>query len=416
MNILQSQDPELWQTIHDEAIRQQEGLEMIASENYTSPAVMEAVGSVLTNKYAEGYPGRRYYGGCEHVDVMENIARDRAKELFSAEFANVQPSSGSQANQAVYLTAVEPGDTIMGLSLAHGGHLTHGMHLNLSGKLYNFVHYGVDKDTHRFDFDVIAKMAREHKPKMIVAGASAYPREIEHGKFREIADEVGALLFVDMAHYAGLVAAKEHDDPVKVADFVTTTVHKTLRGPRGGLILCKKKYAKKINSSVFPGMQGGPLMHVVAGKAVCFGEALKPEFKAYAQQVKANAKTLAETLMAGGLNLVSGGTDNHLMLVDVTTKGIGGTLAEDTLGACGITANKNMIPFDERKPMDPSGIRLGTPALTTRGMGADQMKEIGGWIVESLSSPDDKALLERIQNQVKELCQHYPVPAHGMNV
>ena len=416
MNILQSQDPELWQTIHDEAIRQQEGLEMIASENYTSPAVMEAVGSVLTNKYAEGYPGRRYYGGCEHVDVMENIARDRAKELFNAEFANVQPSSGSQANQSVYLTAVEPGDTIMGLSLAHGGHLTHGMHLNLSGKLYNFVHYGVNKDTHRFDFDEIAKMAREHKPKMIVAGASAYPREIEHGKFREIADEVGALLFVDMAHYAGLVAAKEHDDPVEVADFVTTTVHKTLRGPRGGLVLCKKKYAKKINGSVFPGMQGGPLMHVVAGKAVCFGEALKPEFKTYAKQVKANAKTLAETLLAGGLNLVSGGTDNHLMLVDVTTKGIGGTLAEDTLGTCGITANKNMIPFDERKPMDPSGIRLGTPALTTRGMGADQMKEIGGWIVESLSNPEDKALLERIHNQVKELCQHYPVPAHGMNV
>jgi len=416
MNILQSQDPDIWQTIHDEAIRQQEGLEMIASENYTSPAVMEAVGSVLTNKYAEGYPGRRYYGGCEHVDVMENIARDRAKELFNAEFANVQPSSGSQANQSVYLTAVEPGDTIMGLSLAHGGHLTHGMHLNLSGKLYNFVHYGVDKETHRFNFDEIAKMAREHKPKMIVAGASAYPREIEHGKFREIADEVGALLFVDMAHYAGLVAAKEHDDPVEVADFVTTTVHKTLRGPRGGLILCKKKYAKKINSSVFPGMQGGPLMHVVAGKAVCFGEALKPEFKTYAKQVKANAKALAEALMAGGLNLVSGGTDNHLMLVDVTTKGIGGTLAEDTLGACGITANKNMIPFDERKPMDPSGIRLGTPALTTRGMGADQMKEIGGWIVESLSNPEDKALLEKIHGQVKELCQHYPVPAHGMTV
>ena len=416
MNILQSQDPDIWQTIHDEAIRQQEGLEMIASENYTSPAVMEAVGSVLTNKYAEGYPGRRYYGGCEHVDVMENIARDRAKELFNAEFANVQPSSGSQANQSVYLTAVDPGDTIMGLSLAHGGHLTHGMHLNLSGKLYNFVHYGVDKETHLLNFDEIAKMAREHKPKMIVAGASAYPREIEHGKFREIADEVGALLFVDMAHYAGLVAAKEHDDPVEVADFVTTTVHKTLRGPRGGLVLCKKKYAKKINSSVFPGMQGGPLMHVVAGKAVCFGEALKPEFKTYAKQVKANAKALAETLMAGGLNLVSGGTDNHLMLVDVTTKGIGGTLAEDTLGACGITANKNMIPFDERKPMDPSGIRLGTPALTTRGMGEDQMKEIGGWIVESLSNPEDKALLEKIHGQVKELCQHYPVPAHGMNV
>ena len=416
MNILQSQDPDIWQTIHDEAIRQQDGLEMIASENYTSPAVMQAVGSVLTNKYAEGYPGRRYYGGCEHVDVMENIARDRAKELFNAEFANVQPSSGSQANQSVYLTAVDPGDTIMGLSLAHGGHLTHGMHLNLSGKLYNFVHYGVDKETHLLNFDEIAKMAREHKPKMIVAGASAYPREIEHGKFREIADEVGALLFVDMAHYAGLVAAKEHDDPVEVADFVTTTVHKTLRGPRGGLVLCKKKYAKKINSSVFPGMQGGPLMHVVAGKAVCFGEALKPEFKTYAKQVKANAKALAETLMAGGLNLVSGGTDNHLMLVDVTTKGIGGTLAEDTLGACGITANKNMIPFDERKPMDPSGIRLGTPALTTRGMGEDQMKEIGGWIVESLSNPEDKAMLEKIHGQVKDLCQHYPVPAHGMDV
>jgi glycine hydroxymethyltransferase len=416
MSILQTQDTEIWQTIHDEAIRQQDGLEMIASENYTSPAVMEAVGSVLTNKYAEGYPGRRYYGGCEHVDVTENIARDRAKELFNAEFANVQPSSGSQANQAVYLTAIEPGDTVMGMSLAHGGHLTHGMHLNLSGKLYNFVHYGVDAKTHRFDFDEILKMAREHKPKMIVAGASAYPREIPHGKFREIADEIGALLFVDMAHYAGLVAAKEHDDPVAVADFVTNTTHKTLRGPRGGLILCKKKYAKKINSSVFPGMQGGPLMHVVAGKAVCFGEALKPEFKTYAQNVKANAKVLAETLMAGGLDLVSGGTDNHLMLVDVTTKGIGGTLAEDTLGACGITANKNMIPFDSRKPMDPSGIRLGTPALTTRGMGPDQMKEIGGWIVESLSSSGDKALLEKIHGQVKELCQHFPVPAAGMTV
>jgi glycine hydroxymethyltransferase len=416
MSILQSQDPDIWQTIHDEAIRQQDGLEMIASENYTSPAVMEAVGSVLTNKYAEGYPGRRYYGGCEHVDVMENIGRDRAKELFGAEFANVQPSSGSQANQSVYLTAIDPGDTVMGLSLAHGGHLTHGMHLNLSGKLYNFVHYGVHAETHRFDFDEIARMAREHKPKMIVAGASAYPREIEHGKFREIADEVGALLFVDMAHYAGLVAAKEHDDPVAVADFVTTTTHKTLRGPRGGLVLCKKKYAKKINSAVFPGMQGGPLMHSVAGKAVCFGEALKPEFKTYAQNVKSNAKALAETLMAGGLNLVSGGTDNHLMLVDVTTKGIGGTLAEDTLGACGITANKNMIPFDSRKPMDPSGIRLGTPALTTRGMGADQMKEVGGWIVESLSNPEDSGLLERIRGQVKELCQHFPVPAAGIEV
>lgn len=416
MNILQSQDPEIWQTIHDESVRQQDGLEMIASENYTSPAVMEAVGSVLTNKYAEGYPGRRYYGGCEHVDVMEDIARDRAKELFGAEFANVQPHSGSQANQSVYLTALDVGDTVLGLSLAHGGHLTHGMRLNLSGKLYNFIEYGVNKETHLLDFDQIAALAKEHKPKMIVAGASAYPREIEHGKFKQIADDVGAMLFVDMAHYAGLVAAGEHDDPVKVADFVTTTTHKTLRGPRGGLILSKKKFAKKLNSSVFPGMQGGPLMHVVAGKAVCFAEALDPKFKTYAKNVKANAKVLAETLQSGGLSLVSGGTDNHLMLVDVTGKGIGGTIAEDTLGVCGITVNKNMIPYDERKPMDPSGVRIGTPALTTRGMGADQMKQVGGWIVEALSNSDDQALLTSIRGQVADLCQHFPVPAAGLTV
>ncbi|MFK7769738.1 MAG: serine hydroxymethyltransferase [Mariniblastus sp.] len=416
MNFLQSVDPEIWQTIQDESVRQQDGLEMIASENYTSPAIMDAVGSILTNKYAEGYPGRRYYGGCEHVDVMENIARDRAKELFGAEFANVQPNSGSQANQAVYLSALEVGDTVLGLDLAHGGHLTHGMRLNLSGKLYNFVNYGVKKDTHLIDFDQIAALAREHKPKMIVAGASAYPREIPHGKFREIADEVGAMLFVDMAHYAGLVAGKEHDDPVPVADFVTTTTHKTLRGPRGGLILCKKKYAKKINSSVFPGMQGGPLMHVVAGKAVCFREALQDTFKTYAKEVKANAKALAESLQSGGLTLVSGGTDNHLVLVDVTAKGIGGTIAEDTLGACGITVNKNMIPFDERKPMDPSGVRIGTPALTTRGMGVDQMKQIGEWINQSLSSPDDAELLANIRGQVKDLCQHFPVPAAAVTV
>lgn len=416
MNILQSQDPEIWQTAHDESIRQQDGLEMIASENYTSPAVMEAVGSVLTNKYAEGYPGRRYYGGCEHVDVTENIARDRAKQLFGAEFANVQPHSGSQANQAVYLTALDVGDTVLGLSLAHGGHLTHGMHLNLSGKLYNFIHYGVHRDTHLIDFDQIAALAKEHRPKMIVAGASAYPREIPHSKFKEIADEIGALLFVDMAHYAGLVAGGEHDDPVPVADFVTTTTHKTLRGPRGGLVLCKKKYAKKINSSVFPGMQGGPLMHVIAGKAVCFREALQPTFNTYAKKVKANAKVLAESLQSGGLSLVSGGTDNHLVLVDVTPKGIGGTIAENTLGACGITVNKNMIPYDERKPMDPSGIRIGTPALTTRGMGVDQMKQVGQWIVESLSSPDDLALLDKIRGQVRDLCQHFPVPAAGIAV
>ncbi len=416
MNFLQSQDPEIWQTIHDEAIRQQDGLEMIASENYTSPAVMDAVGSILTNKYAEGYPGRRYYGGCEHVDVMENIARDRAKELFGAEFANVQPHSGSQANQAVYLTALEVGDTVLGLDLAHGGHLTHGMRLNLSGKLYNFVNYHVNKETHLIDFDEIAKLAREHKPKMIVAGASAYPREIPHGRFKEIADEVGAMLFVDMAHYAGLVAAGEHDDPVPVADFVTTTTHKTLRGPRGGLVLCKKKYAKKINSSVFPGMQGGPLMHVIAGKAVCFAEANDAKFKTYAQEVKANAKALAETLQSGGLSLVSGGTDNHLVLVDVTAKGIGGTIAEDTLGTCGITVNKNMIPYDERKPMDPSGVRIGTPALTTRGMGVDQMQQVGTWIVEALSNPDDQDVLANIRGQVSELCEHFPVPAESVTV
>ncbi len=416
MSFLQSNDPEIWQTIQDESVRQQDGLEMIASENYTSPAVMDAVGSILTNKYAEGYPGRRYYGGCEHVDVMENIARDRAKSLFGAEFANVQPNSGSQANQAVYLSALEVGDTVLGLDLAHGGHLTHGMRLNLSGKLYNFINYGVNRDTHLIDFDQIASLAREHKPKMIVAGASAYPREIPHGKFREIADEVGALLFVDMAHYAGLVAGGEHDDPVQVADYVTTTTHKTLRGPRGGLILCKKKYAKKINSSVFPGMQGGPLMHVVAGKAVCFHEAQQATFKTYAKEVKANAKALAESLQSSGLTLVSGGTDNHLVLVDVTAKGIGGTIAEDTLGACGITVNKNMIPFDERKPMDPSGVRIGTPALTTRGMGVDQMKQIGEWINQSLSNPEDTALLDNIRGQVKDLCQHFPVPAAGITV
>jgi glycine hydroxymethyltransferase len=416
MNVLQSQDPEIWQTIHDESVRQQDGLEMIASENYTSPAVMEAIGSILTNKYAEGYPGRRYYGGCEHVDVMENTARNRAKELFGAEFANVQAHSGSQANQSVYLTALDIGDTVLGLDLAHGGHLTHGMHLNLSGKLYNFVHYGVRSDTHLIDFDQIASLAKEHKPKMIVAGASAYPREIPHAKFKEIADEIGALLFVDMAHYAGLVAGGEHDDPVQVADFVTTTTHKTLRGPRGGLVLCKKKFAKKINSSIFPGMQGGPLMHVVAGKAVCFREASQPAFKTYAREVKANAKALADTLLSGGLSLVSGGTDNHLVLVDVTPKGIGGTIAEDTLGACGITVNKNMIPYDERKPMDPSGIRIGTPALTTRGMGVDQMKQVGQWIVESLSNPNDQPFLNNLRGEVSELCQHFPVPAAGVTV
>lgn len=411
MSFLQNQDPAIFNAINDEAERQQDGLEMIASENYTSPAIMECAGSILTNKYAEGYPGRRYYGGCEVVDVIEDLARDRAKELFGAQYANVQPNSGSQANQAVYLSALDVGDTVLGLDLAHGGHLTHGMRLNLSGKLYNFVNYGVTKDTNRIDFDQVARLAKEHKPKMIVAGASAYPREIDHSKFKEIADDVGAILFVDMAHYAGLVAGGVHNSPVPYADFVSTTTHKTLRGPRAGLVLCKKKWAKKLNSSVFPGMQGGPLMHVVAGKAVCFAEALKPDFKQYAQNVVANSKALAEGLLKSDLKLVSGGTDNHLVLVDVTPLGIGGSVAEETLDKCGITINKNMIPYDQRQPMDPSGIRIGTPALTTRGMGTDQMSQIAGWIIESLTNHDDAAKLESIRGAVKEMCEHFPVPA-----
>ena len=411
MNFIEQQDPELWQAIEGEMHRQQDGLEMIASENYTSPAVMQAAGSVLTNKYAEGYPGRRYYGGCEYVDVVEDLARDRAKELFGAEFANVQPHAGSQANMAVYLSQLQPGDTVLGLDLAHGGHLTHGMKLNISGKLYNFVSYGVRQDDHRLDFDQVVAQAREHKPKLIVAGASAYPREIPHGKFAEIAREVGAKLFVDIAHYAGLVAAGLHDNPVPVADFVTTTTHKTLRGPRAGLILCKKEYAKAINSAVFPGIQGGPLMHVIAGKAVCFREAMQPEYKVYAQQIIDNAKALADTLIAGGLRLMSGGTDNHLMLVDVTAIGTTGKVAEAALDRCGITVNMNMIPFDERKPLDPSGIRIGTPALTTRGMREDEMKRIGGWLLEVLKSPDDETLTERIRQEVKQMCQQFLVPA-----
>ncbi len=410
-NFLAASDPEVWSAVADEITRQRQGLELIASENYTSPAVMQAVGSVLTNKYAEGYPGRRYYGGCEHVDVVENLARNRAKELFGAEFANVQPHSGSQANTAIYLAALEPGDTVMGLNLAHGGHLTHGMHLNISGMLYNFVSYGVRRDDHRIDFDEMAKLASEHKPKLIVAGASAYPREIQHARFAEIAADVGAKLMVDMAHYAGLVAAGLHDNPVPVADYVTSTTHKTLRGPRGGLCMAKKKYAKKLNSRVFPGMQGGPLMHVIAGKAVCFGEALKPEFKTYATQVVNNARVLAESLAGGGLSLISGGTDNHLILINVLPLDIGGTMAESVLDACGITINKNMIPYDERKPEDPSGIRIGTPALTSRGMGEDEMRTIARWMLEALRAPQDAAVHERIRGEVQDLCTHFPVPA-----
>jgi len=411
MNWIEQEDPDVWEAIAGEIDRQQHGLEMIASENYTSPAVMQAVGSVLTNKYAEGYPGRRYYGGCEHVDVVENLARDRACQLFGAEHANVQPHSGSQANMAVYLTALEPGDTVLGLDLAHGGHLTHGMKLNISGILYKFISYGVTRDTNRIDFDQVARLAREHLPKMIVAGASAYPREIPHGRFAEIAAECGAKLFVDMAHYAGLVAAGLHDNPVPVADFVTTTTHKTLRGPRAGLTMCKAEYAKAIDRSVFPGLQGGPLMHVIAGKAVCFGEALRPSFKLYAQQIIDNARTLADVLMAGGLKLASGGTDNHLMLADVTSIGLTGRQAEQALGRAGITVNMNMIPFDQRKPLDPSGIRIGTPALTTRGMGTDEMRRIGDWIMQALKSPDEEKVTAGIRRQVAELCEAFPVPS-----
>jgi glycine hydroxymethyltransferase len=411
MNVLQNQDPDVWSAMDLEATRQRDGLELIASENYTSRAIMEAAGSVLTNKYAEGYPGRRYYGGCEHVDVVEEIAIDRAKELFGAQAANVQPHSGSQANMAVYLTCLKPGDTVLGLDLAQGGHLTHGMKLNISGKLYDFHSYGVDKESHRLDFDQIAKLAKEQKPKLIVAGASAYPREIPHDKFAEIANDVGALLMVDMAHYAGLVAAGIHNSPVPVADFVTTTTHKTLRGPRSGLVMCKEEHLKGINRSVFPGTQGGPLMHIVAAKAVCFGEALKPDYKAYGQAVVDNAKALAETLVSLGLPLVSGGTDNHLMLVDVTAAGLGGKKAEAVLDQCGITVNMNMIPFDQRKPMDPSGIRIGTPALTTRGMGTTEMNQIGKWIHQALSNAEDESVLSTIRGNVKGLCQNFPVPA-----
>ena len=410
-NFVAQDDPEVWSAIAAEQTRQQEGLEMIASENFTSAAVMQAVGSVLTNKYAEGYPGHRYYGGCEFVDTVEDLARDRLKALFGAEHVNVQPHSGSQANSAVYLTAIQPGDTVLAFDLAHGGHLTHGMKLNSSGIFYKFVHYGVRRDNQLLDFDQIASLAREHKPKLIIAGASAYPREIPHGRFAEIAREVGAKLMVDMAHYAGLVAAGIHDNPVPVADFVTSTTHKTLRGPRGGIVMCRAENAKALDRSVFPGTQGGPLMHVIAGKAVAFGEALKPEFKRYGQNVVDNARTLAAALASGGVKLVSGGTDNHLMLVDVTPLGIGGKLAEEVLDRCGITCNKNMIPFDERKPMDPSGIRLGTPALTTRGMGTSEMKQIAAWILRVLKSPSDPQLIATTKGDVAELAEQFPVPA-----
>jgi glycine hydroxymethyltransferase len=406
-------DPDVFSAVKAEERRQTDGLELIASENYTSAAVLQAAGTVLTNKYAEGYPGRRYYGGCEYVDVVESLARDRAKKLFGAQHANVQPHAGSQANMAAYMSVLKPGDTILAMDLAHGGHLTHGMHLNFSGQLYNVVHYGVRESDHRIDFDRVSALAKEHKPKLIVAGASAYPREIDHPKFAEIAKSIGAKLMVDMAHYSGLVAGGLHNNPVEVADFVTSTTHKTLRGPRSGLVLCREEHAKDLDKTVFPGLQGGPLMHIIAAKAVCFGEALQPSFRDYARQIVANAKTLAETLMSGGIRLASGGTDNHLMLCDVTSIGLSGKIGEQALDRAGITVNKNMIPFDQRKPLDPSGIRIGTAALTTRGMKQDEMKKVGAWILRVLKAPEDAGTGEKVRGEIADFARAYPVPGIG---
>jgi glycine hydroxymethyltransferase len=413
MNILKIADPEVWQAIEGERRRQQEGLELIASENYASPAVLAAQGSVLTNKYAEGLPGKRYYGGCEYVDQVEQLARDRLLRLFRAERANVQPHSGAQANMAVYYACLEPGDTLLAMDLAHGGHLTHGMKLNFSGRFYRVISYGVRPDTEQIDFDQVARLAREHRPRLVVAGASAYPREIDFARFAEICQEVGAWLLVDMAHIAGLVAAEQHASPVPFADFVTSTTHKTLRGPRGGFILCKQNWIQRINQAVFPGIQGGPLMHVIAAKAVAFGEALRPEFRAYAAQIIANARTLAYELQRQGFRLVSGGTDNHLLLVDVASQGLSGKVAEEALDAAGITVNKNKIPFDPRPPLDPSGIRIGTPAVTTRGMREPEMRTIAAWIAEVLRHPQEQEVLQRIRGAVRELCQQFPAPTEA---
>lgn len=405
------QDKAVLDGILAEKKRQQANIELIASENFVSEAVMEAQGSVLTNKYAEGYPGKRYYGGCEYVDVVENIARDRVKEIFGAEYANVQPHSGAQANMAVYHTILEPGDTVLGMNLSHGGHLTHGSPVNFSGVLYNFVEYGVTKDTQVIDYEDVRQKALEHKPKLIVAGASAYPREIDFSKFREIADEVGAYFMVDMAHIAGLVAAGEHQSPVPYADFVTSTTHKTLRGPRGGLILASKDWEQKLNKSVFPGIQGGPLMHVIAAKAVAFGEALQPEFKDYAKQIIANAKALAEVLIAEGVEIVSGGTDNHLLLLNVKSLGLTGKVAEHALDEVGITTNKNTIPYDTESPFVTSGIRVGTPAVTSRGFKEEDMKEVGAIIAAVLKNPEDEAVKAEAKERVKVLTDKHPLYA-----
>jgi len=404
-------DPEIAAAIRNETHRQAEGLELIASENFVSHAVLEAAGSVMTNKYAEGYPGRRYYGGCEFVDVAESLAISRAKALFGAEHANVQPHSGAQANMSVYFAVVNPGDTVLGMNLAHGGHLTHGHPLNFSGKLYNIVPYGVRKDDERIDYDELERLAHEHKPKIIMVGASAYPRVIDFTRIAGVSKAVGATMVVDMAHIAGLVAGGVHPSPIPHADFVTSTTHKTLRGPRSGLILCREQYAKELDKALFPGVQGGPLMHIVAAKAVCFKEAMEPSFAEYQRQIVANAQRLASSLQGHGFRLVSGGTDNHLMLVDVFSKGVTGKVAEASLGKAGITVNKNAIPFDQNPPMVASGIRVGTPALTTRGMREAEMEQIGGLMARVLASPGDGRAIGMVRSEVEQLCRRFPLYA-----
>jgi glycine hydroxymethyltransferase len=407
---LAAADPAVAAAIAREEGRQRGTLEMIASENFTSPAVLEAVGSVLTNKYAEGYPGKRYYGGCEFIDEIEQLAIDRACALFGVEHANVQPHSGAQANMGVYMGVIKPGDTVLGMKLDQGGHLTHGASVNFSGKLYRFAAYGVDRETETIDYEQMAAQAREHRPKIIVVGATAYPRVIDFARARAIADEVGALLMADMAHIAGLVAAGVHPTPAGQAQLITSSTHKTLRGPRGGLILCDAAYARQVDRGVFPGAQGGPLMHVVAGKAVSFLEASSGEFRAYARQIVANAQALAETLLDAGLRIVSGGTDNHLLLVDVTPKGLNGQQAEDALAACGIIVNKNAIPYDTLPPAVASGIRIGTPALTSRGLGAQELREVGALIVQVLDAPEDVVVRQRVAAAVRALCESHPAP------
>ncbi|PAL13620.1 serine hydroxymethyltransferase [Peribacillus simplex] len=407
MNRLAKQDEQVFNAIQLELGRQRSKIELIASENFVSEAVMEAQGSVLTNKYAEGYPGKRYYGGCEYVDIVEDLARERAKEIFGGEYVNVQPHSGAQANMAVYFTVLQTGDTVLGMNLSHGGHLTHGSPVNFSGVNYNFVEYGVDEKDHRIDYNDVLEKARQHKPKLIVAGASAYPREIDFKRFREIADEVGAYLMVDMAHIAGLVAARLHQSPIPYADFVTTTTHKTLRGPRGGMIICKEEFGKKIDKSIFPGIQGGPLMHVISAKAVAFGEALQDDFKVYAQQIIDNAKRLGEGLKKEGFTLVSDGTDNHLILLDVRSTGLTGKIAEHVLDEIGITVNKNAIPYDPEKPFVTSGIRIGTAAVTSRGFGLEDMDEIAAIIGLVLKNNEDAAKLEEAKQRVESLANKF---------